>query len=178
MSPFNPTLVPKSTLKTLAKRLGSHPALANSSASQRQEIIARTFGHSSWYTLCQAGRPATQATAADPNQRARLYRWLGECLGAGGNVLHAARWIAEAAEKAGDTSLRELAQALAEKIEEAGRAAEAFEEVIGPHAPIEAFLVGAGERQGTLALALSETYRMAKDLANAPRPSTNQGVPT
>lgn len=163
MISFNPTSVPKGTLKALAKRLGSHPTLAKATTSQRQEIIARTFGHSSWHALCRATQPRIDMIAADPRQRARLYFWLGECLKARIDIALATRLIARTTEKWGDPELRDLALSLLEKMKEGRKASEAFDEVIGPHAPMESFVIGAGEPLGKLQSAFDEAHRMAQD---------------
>lgn len=158
---FHPTLVPKSTLKSLAKRLKAHPTFTTTSTSQRQDIMAKTFGHLNWHSLCQSVPAKAPAAASLPRERARLYQWLGEFSEAKVSLDQSLGAIANAAQQGGLIDLKNLSQLLLDQVNQGASLSDTLETIIAPFAPLEAFLIGSAEKGGNLTPAFREARKIA-----------------
>jgi len=174
MSTFDPTLVPKGTLKAMAKRMHKHPDGQHLTLAQCQEVLARTFGHASWHALQAYKRPdRSQQLLSDPKQRTMFYSTLHVFLSAGVDILQGLSVLEKAGKRLERWDWADLARELLEDLDQGTRTGQALSAKVQPFAPLEAFLLKQSERgyEG-LCATLQETLTLSRRAEEA-RGDTN-----
>lgn len=165
--PFDPTRVPAGTLQGMARRLSKHPALPDVPLSKCQEILAQTFGHTSFHAL-KTHQPASRAVEGfrDVTTRIRFYTMLEEPLRARVDLMSSLAWIEELARRGGRWPLGDLAQACRQTLANGLTLAQSLEALgTEAHAP-ECFIIARFEEQGDLAEGVKEARILAEQEAH------------
>ena len=161
MTTFDPTLVPKATLKTMAKRMHNDECLAGLSLSKCQEILAKTFGHGSWHALSRPRPSRTAEAAADPSVRILLYELMLQCSESAVDIGASMEWIGHVAAMGGKVLLRDLAHDIHRGMQEGLPLAQAMDRCFDGHGSAEVFLVSQSEKT----MGIHEGLRVARELA-------------
>lgn len=160
---FDPLLVPKGTLKTLAKRMKKHPQGQHLSLAQCQEVMARTFGHASWHALQSYERPDRSGLLlGNTQQRLTFYSILQDSLEAGIALVESLECIQKAAQRTQQWGWMDTAELFLNDLKSNVSMEESFYQRISPYAPIEAFLIKQGARTNGLLSGFQEAIRLHK----------------
>lgn len=160
---FVPTLVPKGTLKSMAKRMHKHPSGQHLTLAQCQEVLARTFGHASWHALQSYQRPDRSGDLLrDPQQRTVFYAILLYTLEAGIPLQGSVKLMKTAAQRLERWDWNDLTQALGQDLQAGMDAAEALSRRVEPFSSVEAFLLKQGNKGNGLISALQETKALSE----------------
>lgn len=160
---FDPLLVPKGTLKTLAKRMKKHPQGQRLSLAQCQEVMARTFGHASWHALQSYQRPNRSGQLlGDEHQRLAFYSILQCALEAYIPLRDSLQAIQKAAQRTQQWGWMDTAELFLNDLKANVSVEVSFYQHISPYAPIEAFLIKQGSRTNGLLSGFEEVARFHK----------------
>lgn len=166
-TPFDPTQVPAGTLQKLAKRLAKHPASQGVSLSVCQEVMAQTFGHTSFHalkhkkTVCRASE-----ALADPGTRAFFYERMSTVLLGYMSLPQGLDLLKDLATRGSRWPLRDLCARILEGMRAGQTFGQAFEQVAGSSIPSEVFLITTLQEVGSLSEAMSECLLLARQAAD------------
>lgn len=170
---FDPTLVPKGTLKTMAKRMHKHPDGQHLTLAQCQELLAQTFGHTSWHALQHFQRPDRSGhLLAHAPQRSLFYATLLQFLEAGVGVTEGLALVKTAAQRLERWEWADLAQRMMDDWEAGKDTGEALSMRVLPYSSMEAFLLKQSSRSEGLIAALRETKALSDQSLHYPSNAT------
>ena len=166
MNKFDPTLVPRGTLKTMAKRMHNHPKLDDLGLSKCQEILAKTFGHDSWHALSKPKPSRAGQAAGSIRDRVLIYELLIMCLESKLDAVTAMDWIGVVAAKGVNIPLRDLTGKIIQSMKQGKSLGQAFHENFEGHGRAEVFVVQQSEISGTILYGLREACNFARQEEN------------